>query len=331
MSNIPWRSNASWDVISLRAEILRAVRAYFATHEFIEVETPILSDAATPDPHLHSFLVRSVDEQVLGVEGGYLHTSPEYAMKRLLAQFRCSIYQICKVFRAGERGRLHNTEFTLIEWYQVASDYQTFMREMDRFIQGLIVPHLAFELMPTEFVLYREAYQRCTGVDPFIDDAQSYINCAQRHSLLVPQGVAADDREALRDWLLTELVEPSLGQQRLTFMYDYPIEQAALARIRNAEVAVAERFELYFMGVELANGFQELIDGMEQHVRLKDELARRVAMGMQEVELDERFLEALRAGMPETCGVALGLDRLLMLITGHASIDKVLSFSRAYA
>lgn len=314
-----WRPAASVEVLKLRAQMLAHIRRFFMERDVLEVETPALSTAGATDPHLSSFAARSDRAAV----PRYLHTSPEFSMKRLLAAGTGSIYQICKVFRDAELGRLHNPEFTMVEWYRVGFSYQELMDEV-----AALVIHLlkgTRTLAAAEKLTYRDAYLRACAIDPHRAKTRDYINVANAHGI-VAAGMSADDRDAWRDLLLTRLVEPQLGRGRLTLVYDFPVEAAALARIRPGEPPVAERFELYLDGVELANGFQELTDPREQRERFDKDCRVRAQQGLPAVPFDEHLISALEHGLPACSGVALGFDRLVMIVAGAESLQRVLPF-----
>lgn len=315
-SDESWRPRATRALLAARAQLLARIRAYFAHAGVLEVETPALSQAATTDPRLHSL------RTTLAARSHYLHTSPEFAMKRLLAAGSGSIYQICKVFRAEEQGRRHNPEFTLLEWYRVSWDYRQLMTDVAALIAaaiGDICP-----LAAPESLTYRAAFARHAGIDPLQASAHDFSACAEAHGIHAP--AIDDDLDAWRDLLLTHVVEPQLGQERLTFIYDYPASQAALARVRADTPPVAERFEVYLTGMELANGFQELTDADEQAARCARDNAMRVALGLPPMPLDARFIAALGNGLPDCAGVALGVDRLLMAAVRADDIGAVLAF-----
>lgn len=283
------------------------------------METPIASRAAATDPAIESLSTRWN-----GPGGGqalYLQTSPEFPMKRLLAAGAGPIYQICKVFRDGERGRLHHPEFSLLEWYRPGWDYGQLMEE----VAALVRRALGRPRLESESLSYRRLYLEVLGLDPWSAEAPTLR--ARALELGVP---GADDLELDRDgWLdllLVTRLEPGLGRGRLTFLRDYPPSQAALARVRPGVFAVAERFEVYLEGVELANGFQELTDPVAQAARFEWDLAERQARGQPGPPADQALIAALSAGMPEGSGVALGLDRLLMARLGARHIDEVLAF-----
>lgn len=309
------------DVLKLRAQMLARIRGFFSEHDVLEVETPALSAAAATDPQLHSFTVRAA-AATTGTPH-YLHTSPEFAMKRLLAAGSGPIYQICHVFRDGEVGRLHNPEFTMIEWYRVDYDYHELMDE----VAGIVLRALAGmrTLAPTEKLTYREAFLNACGLDPHSATTREMMELAHAREIVVT-GLSIDDAAGWRDLLLTQLVEPRLGRGRLTLIYDFPASAAALARVRPGEPPVAERFELYLDGIELANGFQELTDAQEQRRRFDRDRTLRARCGLAEVTFDERLIAALTHSLPACSGVALGFDRLVMLATGVTSVAQTMAF-----
>lgn len=311
-----WRPTANLAMLQLRAVLLQKIRAFFDARGVLEVETPALSQAGTTDWHLASFPVAQA-------EGGerYLHTSPEFAMKRLLAAGTGDIWQACKVFRVGETGRLHNPEFTLIEWYRLGVDWQRLMHEVAELVQALL-PRL--DPRP-EFLSYREAFLRHAGFDPFTADVEDCLRALPASEGALP-GPADLDFDGWLDWVAGSRVYPALGQERLTFVYDYPPSQAALARIRAEEPPVAERFEVFVAGIELGNGFQELTDPAEQRRRFEADLRMRAERALKPIPMDERLIHALEQGLPECSGVALGFDRLVMLAAGVAAIDCVIPF-----
>ncbi|RRQ21099.1 EF-P lysine aminoacylase EpmA [Thiohalobacter thiocyanaticus] len=320
MNENPWQPAAGLDVLRLRAELLTRIRAFFAERDVLEVETPLLSHAGLPTPQLESFAAHPASRPETPT--GYLHTSPEFPMKRLLAAGSGPIYQICKVFRADECGRRHNPEFTLLEWYRVGFDAPALMTEVETLLESLFD-----DTRPVggiQRLSYREAFLQYAGVDG-LEDAIAPLRWAlDEHAIPVPDGMPADDPDPWRDLLLTQVIEPRLPPA--VFLYDYPASQAALARIRPGRPPVAERFELYLDGVEIANGFHELTDAVEQRRRFEAENARRIGQGLAPVPLDEHLLAALEHGLPDCAGVAVGLDRLLMRTAGVEDIDAVLAF-----
>jgi lysyl-tRNA synthetase class 2 len=298
--------------------MLRAARDYFAATRTLEVETPTLSAAAVTDVHL-----ASVPAQVCG-KPSYLHTSPEYAMKRLLAAGSGDIYQIARVYRDGESGRFHNPEFTMIEWYRINHDHHQLMDDVEQLI-GCLIPARCVDR--SERLSYQDAVQLYAQVDALNDPTQLLLSSLQQSSIDVPIDIH-QDRDALLDLIMAVVVGPKLGHQRLTFVYDYPASQASLARIRGP---VASRFEMYLDGVELANGFHELGNAEEQRARFAHDLQQRAQRGLPAMPVDEHFLAALAHGLPECAGVAVGFDRVLMCAISAEHIDEVLTFPHSRA
>lgn len=296
--------------------MLAAAREFFAGRGVLEVETPILSGAAVSDPQIESLVT-----QIAGMGRFHMGTSPEYAMKRLLAAGSGDIYQICKVFRDAERGRWHNPEFTLIEWYRLGYDDAALMTEVEALIGCLLAPR---RLEPAERLSYSAALQRHAGVDAHDASDGDLAAAARRH------GVVCDaelDRDAKLDLLMGLVVGPRLGLDRPCFICDYPASQAALARLKPGLPPVAARFELYLNGVELANGFHELVNAGEQRERFGRDLALRRARGQTQSPLDEHLLAALAAGMPDCAGVALGFDRLAAVALGAPRLADAMTFT----
>jgi lysyl-tRNA synthetase class 2 len=315
---LAWHPTASLDALKARAGMLAAAREFFASRGVLEVETPILSAAAVSDPQIESLATR-----IAGMPAqAYLCTSPEYAMKRLLAAGSGDIYQICKVFRDGERGRWHNPEFTLVEWYRLGFDDAALMTEVEMLIGRLLRPYRQLE--PAERLSYSAALQRHAGVDAFGASDDDLMESARCHDIVCH---AELDRDAKLDLLMGLVVGPSLGLERPCFICDYPASQAALARLKPGVPVVAARFELYLNGVELANGFHELVDGAEQRARFAGDLGVRRARGQVARPLDEHLLAALAAGMPDCAGVALGFDRLVAVALGAPQIADAMAFT----
>jgi lysyl-tRNA synthetase class 2 len=314
-----WRPACGREALVLRGALLAAIRAFFAARDVLEVETPALSQAGATDPHLHSFLAGSPT----GNHRYFLHTSPEYPMKRLLAAGSGSIYQLCKVFRAGESGRRHNPEFTLLEWYRTGFDARALMTEVDACLRQVLAGRVV--LSATISLTYRDAFLRHAAVDPLNATAAQLAECLRDHHVDW-QASAGVDRGMLLDLLMTHVVEPRFAPDSPTFVYDYPADQAALARLIPGDPPVAARFEVYLGGLELANGFHELTDPIEQRRRFEADLHRRAAQDLASMPVDEHLLAALAHGLPDCAGVALGVDRLLMIAAGAASIQEVLAF-----
>lgn len=309
-----WRPTASLATLEVRAKMLRAARDYFLATRALEVETPILSSAGVTDVHLASVAARAMNQPV------YLHTSPEYAMKRLLTAGAGDIWQICKVFRDNESGRWHNPEFTMIEWYRIGIDHHALMSDIERLISAMLPPAKQFDR--AERLSYADAVLLHAGVDALYDPPAVLVARLQSAGIDVPSDLHRD-RDACLDLIMSTLVGPNLGRERLTFVYDYPASQAALARVRGP---VASRFEAYLAGIELANGFHELADAKEQRARFAHDAAMRTARHLPPMQIDERFLDALEHGLPECAGVALGFDRLVMCAIDAKHLTEVLAF-----
>lgn len=316
-----WRPAAALDTLRLRAQLLAAVRDFFAARGVLEVDTPILSGATVSDVHLESLATPYSAPDARESRPLYLQTSPEYAMKRLLAAGSGDIYQVCKVFRDGERSRQHNPEFTMIEWYRLGFDLPRLMQEVDALLRRLLAQQ---DLAPTEFVSYREILQRELGIDVRHASLATLVACAAAQGAVLPPGEV--DRDTCLDLLMGVVVGPRLGRGRLTFVYGYPASQAALARLDPADPEVAERFEAYGEGIELCNGFRELSDAGEQRRRFMADQALRASRGLPQRPLDEHFLAALAAGLPDCAGVAVGFDRVLLLAARRRDLDAVLAF-----
>jgi elongation factor P--(R)-beta-lysine ligase len=318
-----WRPTAALDALRRRAGMLAAAREFFAARGVLEVETPILSAAAVSDPQIESLTTRVAGMGVAGMAApAYMCTSPEYAMKRLLAAGSGDIYQICKVFRDGERGRWHNPEFTLLEWYRLGFDDTALMSEVETLIGRLLQPHRRFE--PAERLSYSAAIQRHAGVDAHRASDEELQEAAARQGVVCQ---AQLDRDAKLDLLMGLIVGPRLGHERPCFICDYPVSQAALARLKPGQPPVAARFELYVDGVELANGFHELAHGGEQRARFEQDLKVRSARGQARLPLDENLLAALAAGLPDCAGVALGFDRLVAIALGAPRLADAMAFT----
>ena len=296
-----WRPGASTKLLQLRAELNRAIREFFYQRQVLEVETPLLCQAPVTDPNI----------EPIQAQGRYLHTSPEYAMKRLLCADSGDIFQIAKVFRCGEAGQRHNPEFSMLEWYRVGWNHWQLMDEVAELLRLILK-----QSFPRIDLSYADALNQFAHLNwPACDDA------AIRAKGIELAGVDLElDRDGWLDIIMSHQVEPGLPRDTLVFIYDYPESQAALAKVRSDENgAVAERFEVYLNGVELANGYHELTDYQEQK--------RRFMVEAQGRDIDQRLLQAMSSGMPDCAGVAMGLDRILMVLSNKGLIDEVLSFS----
>jgi lysyl-tRNA synthetase class 2 len=294
--------------------MLAQARRFFAARQVMEIDTPAVVNAPVTDVHIHSAQVTLSNDQPY-----FLHTSPEYAMKRLLAAGSGDIYQVCHVVRSFERGRLHNSEFTLIEWYRTGFSLAQLMEEVAELVRDLLGSSNA-----SERLTYREAFLRHLQLDPFTVADRELAEVARGH------GYAPADppsRDEFLEFLMGTRVGPQLGTRGLTFVHGYPASQAALARLDPQDPRAALRFELYVEGVELANGFHELASAAEQRTRFERDLTERQRLGLPaSYPLDEHLLAALEAGLPDCAGVALGFDRLVMIATGAGSIEQVLPF-----
>jgi lysyl-tRNA synthetase class 2 len=306
-----WRPSASLTVIQQRARIYRQIRTFFDEKECLEVDTPLLSPSTNTDVNIESIKALSLGQTL------YLQTSPEFAMKRLLAAGSGSIFQICHAFREGEKGRRHNPEFTLLEWYRIGFDYQQLMDEIEKLIDDI-----SGESNRYQRVSYRQLVLGHIGVDI---DKFELLELQQKVDQLVPgtRSAEMDDDQCL-DLLISLVIAPEM--KGYVFVYDYPVSQAALARVKASNPKVAERFELFYNGLELANGFSELCDSSQQRARFEEDNNRRLAAGLETYLIDELLLSALNSGLPECAGVAIGLDRLLMVLLGKDSINQILSF-----
>ena len=311
-----WTPTASLATLRLRARMLETVRRHFAASGALEVETPTMVQAGVTDVHLESLEVHRAD----GTRAGFLHTSPEYAMKRLLAAGAPDIWQLCRVFREGERGRRHNPEFTMVEWYRLGIDHHALMDDVERLLRALIETERP--VGPTRRVTYRDAFVESLGLDPLVAPLDAIRAALSGSGVDVPQSVAGE-RDALLDLAMSLAVAPAFAPDAITFLYDFPASQAALARIRGP---VASRFEAFWGGLELANGFHELGDADEQARRFEADRAERTHRGQPDREPDLRFIAALAAGLPPCAGVAMGLDRVVMIAAGADSIDDVIAF-----
>lgn len=321
-----WRPGADLDALRLRAALLARTRAYFAAQGVLEVDTPVLGRGATTEPAIESFTTAYQGPGSGASLPLYLQTSPEFFMKRLLAAGSGPIYQLAHVFRNGESGRRHNPEFMLLEWYRPDYGQHELMDEIEvllaQVLQGCI------DLAPARRIPYRQWFLEETGLDPWRDTPQALRDFAVAHLASVPAGMPADQIDPWLHLLLTHWLEPRLGDGAV-FVYDYPVSQASLACVRRESLPVAERFELYVHGIELANGFHELADAGEQARRFeRDNVARR-NNGQAPMPADRLLLAALAHGMPDSAGVAIGFDRLMMLAAGAADIDAVLGFTLA--
>ncbi|MEX0704754.1 MAG: EF-P lysine aminoacylase EpmA [Planctomycetales bacterium] len=342
-----WRPAASLATLRLRAELLHAVRGFFRARGYLEVETPVLSHDVVVDAWLEPFVAQWLpgERPTAGAEADelFLQTSPEFAMKRLLAAGATAVFQVARVMRQGEFGRYHNPEFTMLEWYRAGDtqhEQMTFTEELVRHVCSRAAtlrdedstsppPGGAIELPPAPFerLTYDEAFERYAGTRVLKLSVAELAELARQLRLGVPESLAPVEanRGAWLNLLLAGAVEPRLGE-RPQFLHDYPATQAALAKVRDGDPPVAERFELYVAGLELCNGYHELTDPAELRRRIARQSALRAADGRRVLPAESRLLAAMEAGLPECSGVALGFDRLAMLALGADSLAEVVAF-----
>jgi len=318
---VSYQRGASLETLRQRATMLAAVRAFFAARAVLEVETPALSSAGATDPAIESIVTTA---RSLGAAPQYLQTSPEFAMKRLLAAGSGDIYQLCRVFRDDELGRWHQPEFTMLEWYRVGWDEQRLMTEVAELITALLAaapPGAAHAARRVVRMSYAQALNAALGAPPDAPTAE-LAGLLENSGIEVPGGLSHD---AVLDLAFGTIVLASFDADAVTLVYDYPASQAALARVKPTTPPVAARFEAFCGGIELANGFHELADPVEQRRRFAHDVARRRAAGAHAPPLDEDLLRALPS-LPDCAGVALGFDRLVALATGHDALESALAF-----
>ena len=313
-----WQPTASVKNLLTRAKLLTEIRRFFTDRGLLEVETPVLSEFGVTDVHLATFSTEFISPFGEQSKTLWLSTSPEYHMKRLLAAGSGPIFQISKVFRNEEAGNRHNPEFTMLEWYRPHFDMYRLINEVDDLLQQIL------ECPPAESMSYQFAFQQYVGLDPLSADLSELAEKAKKHQLI---GAENENRDTLLQFLFSTVVEPQIGQEAPVVVYHFPASQAALAQISSEDLRVAERFEFYYKGLEMANGFHELSDAREQLRRFQQDNLQREKMGLPVRAIDTRLLAALQAGIPNCSGVALGVDRLLMIAMGTESIKDVISFA----
>jgi lysyl-tRNA synthetase class 2 len=320
-----WEPTCSLQQLQARANLLQKIRVFFADRNVLEVETPLLCQATGTDPNLEFFST----QYRLGTQSQtyYLQTSPEFCMKRLLAAGSGSIYQISKAFRNSESGRYHNPEFSLLEWYRIAFDLQQLMEEVAQLLKYLLEP-----LKPkVECISYTEVFRRYTELDPLTFSVQAYIECARSNNLNDAELICSENHSMWLDFLFSFLIQPQLGKQSICMIFDYPASQSSLARVKIGDQRLVERVEVFVDGVELGNGYFELTDSVEQQQRFDCERELRKQMGLYVPNVDKRFLNAIESGLPDCSGMALGLDRLMMISTNSKAIEQVMAFPFGHA
>lgn len=314
-----WQPTASIEQLRQRADLVNQIRQFFYDRNVLEVDTPAMSHATVTDVHLHTFQTEFVGPGYADGSKLYFMTSPEFHMKRLLAAGSGCIYQINKAFRNEENGRYHNPEFTMLEWYRVNFDHHKLMDEMDDLLQ------LVLKCGAAERMTYQQAFVDVLGVCP-LEGTMAELKIVAAKLGLSDIAEPEQDRDTLLQLLFSIGVEAKIGQTVPAFVYDFPASQAALAKINLQDPRVADRFEVYFKGIELANGFHELDNPREQLKRFESDNAKRIEMGLSPQPIDHNLIAALESGLPECAGVALGIDRLIMLAIGCDHIDQVTAF-----
>jgi elongation factor P--(R)-beta-lysine ligase len=320
---VDWQPSCSLEMLQLRAKTLQKIRQFFAERSVLEVETPLLGSAIGTDPQL-DFFSTDFDWPPLK-QKLFLLTSPEFAMKRLLAAGSGSIYQICKAFRNGESGRFHNPEFTMLEWYRIGYGLQELMVEAADLMQLLFDGREPFQKV--EKITYQAVFSQYTGLEPLVFSYDDYATYARANGISEAIAICGLDHASWLDFIFSHDIQPHLGWNSVCMVYGYPVCFSSLARVNEQNDKVTDRVELFIEGVELGNGYYELGDVKEQEIRFDREIAVRRALNRPESVKDSRLLSALESGLPDCSGIAIGLDRILMLLSNSPSIDKVLSFS----
>lgn len=316
-----------FEVLKKRSQLLQSLRAFFYAQSVIEVDTPQLSQAATPDVHLDSLLTQVQIPGVAKQNTYYLHTSPEYPMKRLLCEGVGDCFYLGKVFRDGDLSPRHQVEFTLLEWYRLGFSLQDLVNEVVTLLQNILV-NSAWPIVEKEQLSYQQAFAKYAQIDDIF--SATALKCRQvLQTFDIPEVVGVEDNDKVlwEQLVLTEVIEPQLGAKGLTVITHFPARDAALARISSQDTRCAERFEVYVKGMELANGYFELADAQTYHHRFQESLDERVSRCLPAVPLDERLLQSLeQLGLPDCSGVALGVDRLFALQQGFSDIAQGLTY-----
>ncbi len=300
-------ANSFSNSLELRAQIYNYIRFFFLQRKVLEVETPLLLSEANPSPYLDNFSCDNL----------YLQTSPEIAMKYLLARGSGDIYQLCKAFRKNERGRIHNPEFTILEWYRINFDHHKLMDEVEELIKPLLKSEIAARYT------YQEVCEKFMGINPHETSLKEIKFTAKKNNITIQE--LENDEDSWMQLLFTHLVEPQLPWDMPIFVYDFPVNQAMLARIHQNKYPLASRFELYYRGIELANGFHELNDAKEHSKRFTQDLVKRKNLKLPPVNISDQFISTV-AKLPNCSGVAMGIDRLILLIANAKSLDEIMPF-----
>ncbi|WDE02017.1 elongation factor P--(R)-beta-lysine ligase [Thalassomonas actiniarum] len=315
-----WQATLQWQDARQRAKVLQQIRSFFIARDVVEVETPLLSQGTITDLHLDAFSTR-YDYLCEGSASLYMQTSPEFAMKRLLASGYGDIFQLCKAFRDEAHGSHHNPEFTILEWYRLGFDHFQLMSEVGDLLEQVLA------CKPATKISYQQVFLDKVNIDPLETSTAELLTLIKAHDKCSDWLLQEQDIDTLLQFVFSEIIEPEIGLEAPCLVYHFPASQASLAKISADDSRVAERFECYYLGLELANGFNELTDAEIQTKRFHQDNAKRLASGKGEKPLDERFICALEHGLPDCAGVALGVDRLVMLALKKDKIKNVLSFA----
>lgn len=318
-----WQSTLSWNNAQRRAVILQQIRQFFAERNVVEVETPALSQNTVTDVYLEALSCRYnflTDSSISQFAPLYLQTSPEFHMKRLIASGYGCIFQIAKAFRHEEFGRYHNPEFTMLEWYRINFDHFDLMNEVIDLLKAVL--HCAEPTIKT----YQELFIERVALDPLTATSTELIFLIDQHSKLSDWLIKSNDKDMLLTFIFSEIIEPTIGHNEPCFVYNFPRSQASLAKLCPHDNRVAQRFECYYRGIELANGFNELTNHDNQVKRFQADNIKRKMAGLAEKTIDQNFLSALSYGLPQCSGVALGIDRLVMLALKKEHIEDVIAF-----
>jgi len=320
-----WRPGSNLEILKFRASLLSSVRNFFTQRGLLEVETPIFAQHTVSEPHIKSFEVGCSYDGNKKLNTGFLQTSPEYFMKRLLAADNQPIFQICKAFRDEEKGRHHNPEFTLLEWYQPGYDHRDLMLEVRELIGSLYFSRN--KKLSWEEYTYQALFEKFLNINPHLVSLELLANLCE--PFVGIDQIESLTRDDCLDLLLSHKIAPKFKNESAVFIYEFPQSQAALAKLKKNQegVLVASRFELIINGLEIANGYHELTDYEEQKKRFSQDNRIRKELGLSQIEIDHKFLAALKEGLPKCAGVAVGLDRLLMLLCDVESIAEVQAFS----
>lgn len=319
-----WQSSLTWSDAKRRAGILTKIRAFFLQRQVLEVETPSLSSSTVTDAYLDAFSCLYDFNCASSTDISaplYLQTSPEFHMKRLLASGFGCIFQLCKAFRHEDSGRFHNPEFTLLEWYRIGFDHLQLMDEVEQLLA------MTLGVTRSDKITYQDVFLATLDIDPLTSDFEQLYQIIVKHDKASDWLRDSKDSDVLLQFIFAEIIEPNIGLEVPCFVYNFPRSQASLAKICPSDVRVAQRFECYYQGVELANGFNELTDCQEQQLRFAQDNEKRATLGLDQREMDGNFLSALKSGLPQCAGVALGVDRLMMIALEKNSIDQVISFA----